>query len=412
MKQINKLKTILFSFALGNDCIADLDHLLNDSLLSELAGGKLPARTAGDFLAGFHRRQIEKIKDVLLETAIAIRLAVWKDDNQFILSMDSTPHKQYSKKMEKIGTNYKGIEGFDSQNAYDQYGVSYLFDLRSGNTHSCTDAERWIHQIFNKVPKRMDRYYRGDSAYGTGEVYQALDVANVKFTIVLKDNVASPTRKANKHLLAWKKTDIEFFGSDECEVAMGFYNEKTIGELRVVFLRKRKDESEIIEKQLSLLEKYDPEEHDYQHYSIITNIDISEMNNEKIIEFYRGRANCENFIKEQKYNFDFLHFPCKRFEANQAWGLIGTFAHNMMRFLSLCMEQKVKRVRGKDDVIRTVIQLGYFAKKVRNELINIPCQVAVRSRGLKLYLNNEAKEVLEKIMIKMNSMFSMGTVFT
>lgn len=234
----------------------------------------------------------------------------------------------------------------------------------------------------------------------------------LRYLLVLKDNVASPTRKANKHLLAWKKTDIEFFGSDECEVAMGFYNEKTIGELRVVFLRKRKDESEIIEKQLSLLEKYDPEEHDYQHYSIITNIDISEMNNEKIIEFYRGRANCENFIKEQKYNFDFLHFPCKRFEANQAWGLIGTFAHNMMRFLSLCMEQKVKRVRGKDDVIRTVIQLGYFAKKVRNELINIPCQVAVRSRGLKLYLNNEAKEVLEKIMIKMNSMFSMGTVFT
>jgi hypothetical protein len=39
------------------------------------------------------------------------------------------------------------------------------------------------------------------------------------------------------------------------------------------------------------------------------------MTGEQVIEFYRGRANCENFIKEQKHNFDFLHFPCKRFEA-------------------------------------------------------------------------------------------------
>lgn len=157
---------------------------------------------------------------------------------------------------------------------------------------------------------------------------------------------------------------------------------------------------------------YNPQEDDYRHYSIITNIDVSEMSNVKIIEFYRGRANCENYIKEQKYNFDFLHFPCKKFEANQAWGLIGTIAHNMMRFLSFCMDQKVKRVRGKDKIVRTTIQEGYFAKKVRNSLINIPCHVVRGARRVKLKLNNEKKEVLEKIMKKIEHLFSLDTVFT
>ena len=77
-----------------------------------------------------------------------------------------------------------------------------------------------------------------------------------------------------------------------------------------------------IRKQLDLLKEYNPEEDNYEYYSIVTNIDSLEMTGEQVIEFYRGRANCENFIKEQKHNFDFLHFPCKKFEANQAWGLI------------------------------------------------------------------------------------------
>jgi hypothetical protein len=408
--QLNKVKGLLFSFALGNDCLADLDELRSDTIFKELIGGELPARTAGDFLAGFHKRQVEMVQNVLLETAITLRVALM-DDPKFILSMDSTPHKQCGKKMEKLATNYKGIWGFDSQNAYDQYGFSYLFDLRSGNTWSGTDAEIWVHKIFSKIPGSMERWFRADSAYGTIAVFEALKAAKVKYTIVLKDNIGKYVRKKNLDHLCWEKTEIEFFGSNECEIAMGLYPIKSLGNLRVVFIRRKKSVEEI-EQQLDLLKKYNPEEDDYRHYSIVTNIDISEMSNVEIIEFYRGRANCENFIKEQKYNFDFLHFPCQKFEANQIWGLIGTLGHNMTRFLSLCMEQKRKRVRAKDGVLRTVIQQGYFAKKVRNSLIKIPCQVVRSARRIKLKLNNKKKEVLEKIMKHIEHLFSRNTVFT
>lgn len=192
---------------------------------------------------------------------------------------------------------------------------------------------------------------------------------------------------------------------------MGLYPIKKLGNLRVVFIRRKKD-AEDIDNQLSLMEDYNPEESEYRHYSIITNIDSSEMSNEEVVDFYRGRANCENYIKEQKHNFDFLHFPCKKFEANQVWGLIGTMAHNMTRFLSFTMKQKVKRVRGKDKVVRTVIQQGYFAKKVRNTIINIPCQVVRSARRMKLKLNPKNKEVLEQIIMNIEHLFSVETIFT
>lgn len=97
ISQIMKFKAILLSFALGNDCIDDLEDLRNDEFFKSLIGGQLPARTAGDFLAKFHKRQAEMIREVLLEVALAIRLALF-DDKKFILSMDATPHKQSGKK--------------------------------------------------------------------------------------------------------------------------------------------------------------------------------------------------------------------------------------------------------------------------------------------------------------------------
>lgn len=414
LTQLDKFKALLLSFAIGNDCLDDLEQLRGDSLFKEILGGELPARTAGDFLANFQKRHIQMIQNLLIEVTMQMRLMITKE-KKFILSMDSTPHKQCGRKMEGVAENYKGIKGFDSQNAYDQFGFSYLFDLRPGNTWTGTDAESWIYKIFSKVPSVMERWFRADSGYGSNAVFEALELAKVKFTIVLKDNVGRSVRRKNQGFLHWKKTNIEFFGSDECEISMGLYpidKLPHLGNLRVVFLRKKLDDSEI-KKQMELLKKYNPEEDDYRHYSIVTNIDISEMDNVQIIDFYRGRANCENYIKEQKHNFDFLHFPCKRFQANQAWGLIGTFAHNMIRTLSFTMDQKIKRVRDKkDNIVKTVTQLGYFAKSVRNKIINVPCHVVRSARRIKLKMKSKQKEVLEKLMTKIKLMFSLVTVFT
>ncbi|MDD4975574.1 MAG: IS1380 family transposase [Bacteriovorax sp.] len=380
VSQIDKIKSLLFSFASGSDCLDDLNEIRNESLYAELCSGGVSARAMGDFLRSFRFNSIDKFRDFLVEQSLQMRMAMHPDSFDFILNMDSTPHEQDAKKMEGLAWNYKNMWCLDSQNAYDQFGFSYDFDLRAGNTFSAEGSEVMVRRVFKKVPKHLKRYFRGDSAYGRKSLYDELINANVKFTIVLRENLAKRVRQllSNKNSMEWKKTELEFFDSTECETASGLYPIKDLAgglkHLRVVFIRAQKKDI-----QLSLLD--DLCEDGYLHYSIITNLEEVEMDNEKVIEFYRGRGNAENFIREQKNGFDFHHFPCQKLDANRVYGLVGTLAYNMTRFLSFFISNN-----------------GCFSKKVRNKLIKLPCQVVHHARKLIIKFNKKIKEVVENIL--------------
>lgn len=393
LKQVDRLKALVFSFAMGNDSLSDLDQLNQDNLFRSLIGGNCSSTSMGDFLRSFGPRQVEKFQEVMMESVIELRLAIFSEDKKFVLTMDSTPHEHFAKKMEGLDWNYKDMWCLDSQNVYDQYGFSYLFDLRPGNTFSGKKAERWIHLLFKKIPKQLDRWFRADSAYSNFKVFEALKAAEINFAIALKENIGSYVRKKNKHLLTWKKTKLRFFESNKCEVAMGIYPIKKLGNLRVVFIRAPREE-----EQLNFLD--DPQEQGYKHYSIITNVSTFDMGEEEIIEFYRQRATAENYIREQKYGFDFLNFPCQKLRANQVFGQAGSIAHNLIRVLSFMMEQKVKKVKGKDGKRRVVTQLGYYSKKVRSELLNIAGKVVSSARKIKLRVSRNNEEVMRKVMNK------------
>ena len=242
--QVCKFKALLFSFAIGGDSLSDIDTYKKDILFSELTES-CAARTVGDFLKSFAPRHAELLQELLIELAYELRCKFYPEDKKCIISMDATPHEHYSKKMEGMAWNYKNMWCLDSQNAYDQYGFSYCFDLRAGNTHSCKGAEHWVHQIFSRCPDYLEKWFRADSAYGTFSILESLEIKKVKFAIVLRDNLGRYVRKKNKSLLDWKKSDLYFFDSGECEVAMGLYPVKN---WRVVFIRKRKT-SEELEKQ-------------------------------------------------------------------------------------------------------------------------------------------------------------------
>ena len=395
--QLNKFKSLLYSFVVGNDCLSDIDRTNKDVLFAELTG-KVAARTQGDFLKSFGNQHAEKLQEFLVELSFELRCKFFSEDNKFILSMDSTPHEHYGKKMEGLAWNYKDMWCLDSQNAYDQFGFSYLFDLRPGNTHSGKDSERWVHEVFKRCPVDLERWFRADSAYGKQEVYRALEAKGVKFAIVLRDNISSYVRRKNRNLLSWKKTELEFFKSKDCEIAMSHYPVKQLGEFRVVFIRAKRSFEEINKKR-DLLKDYNPEEHDYRHYSIITNIDVSEMGNEDVFEFYKDRATAESYIREQKYGFDFLNFPCRTLRANKIFGLVGTMAHNLTRVVSFGMDQKHRKVKcRKSGEVKIVRQLGYFSKAVRSTCINIAGRVVRSARKIKLRIHFEIQEVLEKIM--------------
>ncbi len=371
--EAKKFKTLLFSFIHGAQCLDDLDDLREDSLFREITGG-CASTTVGDWMRSFSSRQIELLSEAHTELAFKLRAMLPKDDRDLIITMDSTPHEQTGKKMEGVAWNYKDMWCLDSQNAYDQYGLSYGFHLRPGNTYSGNGAVSMIEQIFSRAPISMRRFFRADSAYGNMGIYNALINKNVSFVIALKENVYRPLLTKNKEVMKWKKSKMTFFNSTNCEVATVQYPLQGLAMgkkyLRVVFLRAPIESSE----------QTDLWEGKYRYYALVTNMFEHEKSADGVIAFYRQRANAENFIKEQKYGFDLKHFPCKKLDANRVYGLVGSMAYNIVRFTSFFITKN-----------------GCFSKRVRRKLLYIPGQVVKHARRVHIKVQEKHKEVMDKI---------------
>lgn len=363
ISQTDKLKTLIFKFICGGDCLDDLDWLRHDTAFKTITKGAIAPTTAGEFLRSFSKRSIELLEEQVTLLALKQRQILFPKDKDFELAIDSTPHIQTGLQMEGLEFDYKNNWELNSQNAYDQHGFSYGFQLRPGATYSANGAGAMIRNILSKVPSSMNKKVRGDSAYCNLEVMNTCLSQGAKFALAMKKNVYNSILEINKNTIKWKKTKLKFFDSDECELADAIYapdglqgNTKT---LRVVFIRAPKDDG-------------------YKYYAICTNIFQHEWKAKQVIKFYRGRANCENFIKEQKYGMDFKHFPCKKLNANRVYGLIGTIAYNMMRTTSFLISEK-----------------GCLSKKIRKILLEIPCQLVSHARRLTIKMNHIRKEVFD-----------------
>ena len=361
----------IYAFIAGADCLEDLDSIREDQVFSNLTNGAISSTTMGKFIRTTPLKYIQRLENYLPTMALELRQRLKPNDNKLIISIDSTPHIQRGQYMEGVHWNYKGLWCLDSQNAFDQYGLCYGWHLRAGNTYSGNGADVMIDKIFSKVPKHYDRYFRADSAYGSLKVFNALLLKNVQFAICLKENVWSTLLETNGHNMKWKKTRIQFFESNKCQVASTLYPIKGLigcSFLRVVFIRAPK-------------KKYAKGEKRFSYYAIVTNMSEYDQSNEDVIQFYRKRANVENQIKDLKYGMDFLHFPSGKLNANRMWGLMGIFAYNLMHYVSFMISPR-----------------GCFLKKIRQKMVYIAGRVVNHARKLHIHFSSNSFKEVQKFL--------------
>jgi len=385
-----KFITGMLAFISGADCIDDLHCLTIDPFFSKLTNGSLAPSTMRKFIHSFRLKDTQKLQNTLPKVALSLRNKMFPKNNKIILCMDSTPHRQFSEYMEGVEFNYKNIKCLDSQNCFDQYGFCYGWDLRKGSTYSSNGTSEMLERILPTIHKEKEVYFRADSAYSNLAIYNTLLTHNVKFAICMKENSWGKLVDEYEFSMKWKKTKIQFFESTKCQIASCLAPVKDLhgrSFLRVVFIRTKKTREQI---QKEKAEKSSGKKvRHYRYYAIVTNISEVEMSNGDIIQFYRKRANVENHIKDLKYGMDFLHFPCRSLRANCVWGLMGIFAYNLMRFSSfvLCPNQ------------------GCFLKKVRNNMVKLPCEITKHARKITLKFTHHIFKEVQRIQKEIHMFF-------
>jgi hypothetical protein len=354
-----KLYAGILGFVAGAECLDDFDWLGHDPLFEQITGSP-SSITMGKFLRAFSPRQVEQIRNLLPNIALKIRL--WLDPKLYKIEfrMDGTLHEQYGEKMEGVEWNYKKFRSLSSQNLFDDKGLCYGFNLRSGATHSSIGAVEMMESAFKIIPKSIQKYFVADSAYATEAIYNTLLNHSVNFAICLPEIVWGSLLKNYGNKITWHQTRIRFFKSNKCEVGDIIYPKKGLSMgrkfLRVVFIRTKK--TEILPG----------DNHPYLYYAIVTDMGHAEMTNEKVIQFYRKRAQVENNIKDLKNGIDFHHFPCQSLKANNVWGLMGILAYNLMRMASFSLFPRT----------------GCFINTTRRRLVTLAGELIKHARSIEI----------------------------
>lgn len=296
--------------------------------------------------------------------------------------MDVTIHQQYGEKMEGVEFSYRQVNGLSSQNLFDDKGLCYGFALRNGAAHSSVGAIEMMENAFKVVPKSIQQFFLADAAYANTQIYNTLLNHNVSFAICLPETVWGSLLKNYGNKIKWQDTKIRFFESNKCEIGDILYPKKDLSMgktfLRVVMIRAKK----------KILVKGD--NHPYHYYAIVTNMSNAEMTNERIVQFYRKRAQVENNIKDLKNGLDFHHFPCQSLKANHVWGLMGIIAYNLMRMTSFTISP----------------QTGCFVRTTRRKLVTLAGEVIKHARSIEIRMMDYlAKEVNRLSMILSGSFF-------
>jgi hypothetical protein len=363
------------SFLYGHDTLDDLEEFQDDPALEAIMRGETVApRTMGDFLRDFEEEHVAKLNVYLAQMSYRIRRQMFsvlpqehKPSEAPHLSIDSTPHEQCGEKMEGVAWNYQNKWCLDSQVIFDELGLSYGMQLRSGNTKSGVGARELIENAFSPWSREEEKFLSADAAYCNQEVIRTCLGGRIYFTITANEATTGWEGHTDEieNWRAWQYTDEEVSKSEikkrslpKIEVGSFLLTPGWADNIRLTVVVKR---TWIEDEQGSLFG-----DGHWKYYGVVCGMPQQKFTIQQIIEHHNKRGNAENFIREEKYAYDLKHFPCLKLKANHAYGLLAMVAHNILRWVAI-IERPHK---------------PHFAKKLRRRFIFIPGKVVEHARQL------------------------------
>lgn len=374
----------LASFVRGHDCLDDLIEFRHDETLFEIMqGDTVVPRTMGDFLRDFESSHLNSLNNFLAEQSFSYRKHLerhlkkpFKPSLAPKLSIDSTSHVQRGLKMEGLAYNYKNEWGLDSQVIFDELGLAWDFELRTGNTKSGTGAVDQVKRAFKNFKFTDEKYLSGDSAYCYQELIKTCLLLGIKFTLTAnqattgwEDHISGID---NWQPWIYSDADREFALIHDLELP-----EVEVGRFHWTPSWNQGLKFPVVVKRTSQ-EQSDLFQGPWKYYGVVTNMDLTRKSYQELIQFHNKRGNAENFIREQKYGYDLKHFPCQKIKANHAYAGIAMIAHNLLRWAAI--HDQPHRPK--------------FAKKFRRAFIDIPGKMVSHGRTLTLKISEHyLKEV-------------------
>lgn len=306
--------------------------------------------------------------------------------NYVTLDLDSTVITRYGNNQEGATKGYnpnkKGRASHHPLMAFvaDTEMVANFW-LRPGSTHSANNVSGFLDNTLERLGNINCSLIRADSGFAGNDFFVKLEKQNLNYIIAL------PMMQTLQRQLAsstgwWPLDSIEGqregkFGENSGKgielccfewQANSWSKSRRVIAVRQNIKVREEIQKRALGKQLSLFTEDDEQFGKYRYGAMVTDLKLSAL---EIWRLYRGRANCENRIKELKYDFGSDSFNQKNFFATEATLSTAIMAFNFMSLFRKTLikgatNQTLKTLRYKLFAIP-----GYVTNSGRRQTLNL-----------------------------------------
>ncbi|MDD3862983.1 MAG: IS1380 family transposase [Clostridia bacterium] len=323
MIKMNHLKTLMCGGFVGIDKLERFNLLKNDPLIKECGIDVREPENISRFLYKFSFKTTQMLRDINFKTFK--KLLSKKKLRNIVIDIDS--------RVVNVEGNQEGaVKGYNPGNKGNNcYNILMAFCdelkayitgfMRSGNAYTANGSAEMIKEIIANLEGDVDNIvFRMDSGYFSGEIAEVIEQAGYQYVVKAKEYSKLLDKAYDSPVKIW-----ENYGYQKQAMFVCMKPDKWSKARKFAVVRELKPEEE--RKQLSLLESGD-----YTHAMYVTNTTWELADT---VKFYEKRGNCENYIKETKYDMNIGSLKMKSFWANEAFFQLMMLVYNIFLLFKL-----------------------------------------------------------------------------
>lgn len=240
--------------------------------------------------------------------------------------------------------------------------------LRSGDTSSAHQCEEFLSETFSILKNKKIGLLRADSGFSSDKILSYLEQNSVSYVIAAKMNQIIQYNISR--ITTWRALDKGLWISE-----MEYKARRWEKPRRVVVLRQHIEmRPKATGKKLKL---FDDNEFykNYRYHCFFTNQSLPST---QIWEQYKGRADCENRIKELKYDFALEGFNLKDFFATEAAQRMVNLAYNLISLFRHVTTEDTKNQRLQTLRLNCYAVGAWMTKKGNSRILKMAVPIKKR----------------------------------
>jgi hypothetical protein len=371
---------LMATILIGGSRFSHAGRIAADPVMATMLGAKRlgDPMTLTRYFGGFVQSQSEHLQKTLQSLVVERLLSHRADD---VLDLDSTVFTRCGEQ-EGAERGYnpsrRGRRSHHPLLAMLAESKCILHSwLRSGNASPARGVKEFFLEVIGGLPAGFSiRALRADSGFCSTEFFDTLETHRTPYAIAMK--MSKPVQRWSAGLLEWTVID------KGLEIAEGMYHPPYWSEPRRVVVIRKQLRRQVKDMLFEIV--------DWEYHAIVTTLTSPAID---VWRFYNGRGDCENRIKELKYDFNGDGFCLQSFNGTEAVFRLNCFLFNLVsdfkRVILRDMKLTLSTIRSKVFVIGVLL-----GTRGRNKVLRL---------GLTRHWRTEFQTLLDRV-----STFTTSTV--